>query len=233
MRAVNLLPPRQGRAVSAGSLREGRRPVVILGVAALLAGLGWWGWTARSEAQGLADQVAAAQVEQAAVQTQVTQLLTVDQRMAAQIARRGVIVSLAAGRINWERLMRDSVTVLPTGVWLTELSATAPAADGAATAAAAATAATGQADTAVPQGLHLEGFGMTQTQVAHLLARLDAVSGLGEPRLASAERIARGGKQVVQFVIDVPVDQRAQDRPTLEVVGDSSSVAGSAGQEGG
>jgi Tfp pilus assembly protein PilN len=233
MRAVNLLPPKQGRAASAGSLREGRRPVVILGVAALVAGLGWWGWQARSEAQSLAEQVTAAQAEQAAVQAQVTQMLTVDTRMAAQVARRGVIVSLAAGRINWERLMRDSVTVLPRGVWVTEVTATAPAAATAATAATPAAATTGQAVTTAPQGLHVEGFAMTQTQVARLLARLDAVSGLGEPRLASAETIVRAQKKVVQFVIDVPVDQRAQDRPTLQVVSGSSAAAGTAGQEGG
>ena len=51
------------------------------------------------------------------------------------------------------------------------------------------------------------------------MARASTIPGLGEPRLASSE-VQRGDdeRDVIHFVIDIPIDQRAQDRSTLTPV---------------
>lgn len=214
MRAVNLLPARQGGR-SGPRVGGGRRPAFALAAVALAAGAGYWGWSAHSEASDLAGQVATAETRRNALDAQVQALLAVDQRATAQQTRRGVVVQLANSRINWERLVRGSVTVVPARVWLTQVTGAAPTA----ASAPAAAPLPGQpvSTSAAPQGLHVEGLAFGQPDVARFMARLDAVPGLGEPRLASADELERGGRTLIQFIIDVPVDRRAQDRPTLDV----------------
>gem|GEM_PF-2977777 len=211
MNSVNLLPARQARRAGGGG---GRRPLVALGAAVLIGGVGYWAHGVRSDAGALADRVAAAEAEKAQLDARLQTMMAVDQRASAQLARRGVVVQLSAGRINWERLVRGTVMVVPPRVWLTEITGTQPTGAVATTPAAAAAP---SAVTAAPQGLHVEGVAFAQPAVAQLMARLDSVPGLGEPRLASSERVTRGGRQLVQFIIDIPVDRRAQDRPTLDV----------------
>jgi len=215
MRAVNLLPSKSGRAGGLGGSAGSRRPIAILAAVVVVAGIGYMAYSARSEVSDLSTQVTAATDEKTALESQLASMMAVDQQASAQTARRGAVVTVANARINWERVVRDTVTVLPDKVWLTQVNGVMPAAVAAATPAAAAQP---TAVSSPPQGLHLEGFAFTQVQVAQLLARLEAVPGLGEPRLASAEKVTRGGQRVVQFILDAPIDQRAQDRPTLAVV---------------
>jgi len=215
MRAVNLLPSKPGRAGGLGGSAGSRRPIAILAAVVVVAGIGYMAYSARSEVSDLSTQVTAATDEKTALESQLASMMAVDQQASAQTARRGAVVTVANARINWERIVRDTVTVLPDKVWLTQVNGVMPAAVAAATTAAAAQP---TAVSSPPQGLHLEGFAFTQVQVAQLLARLEAVPGLGEPRLASAEKVTRGGQRVVQFILDAPIDQRAQDRPTLAVV---------------
>jgi Tfp pilus assembly protein PilN len=178
----------------------------------MVAGVGYWAWTATGEASRLQDQVTALQMERQELDGRLRSMLAVDQRASVQMQRRGAVVQLTGSRINWERLVRDTATVIPERVWLTGISGVSPVAQ-----PGAAPAGQPVAVTAAPQGIHLEGFAYTQPDVAKLMSRLDAIPGLGEPRLASADRMRRGDRDVIQFVIDAPVDQRAQDRPTLSV----------------
>lgn len=235
MKAVNLVPPKSGRGGFGAGAGGRRTPAIVAGAAVLVAGLGWFAWNARQEASDLASQVATAQAEKTQLESQLQSMLAVDQRAGVQLARRGAVVQLTASRINWERLVRDSVTVVPKGVWLTEITGTSPVA-----ATAAVPAAPGQpvAVTSAPTGLHVEGFAFAQPDVAKLMSRLDAVPGLGEARLASSDRMIRGGRPVVQFILDIPIDQRAQDRPTLDVsagtaAGTTTASGGSAAGAGG
>lgn len=218
MRSVNLLPDKQGRAMR-GRPSAPRKPLLMLGAVLAVAGLGYMAYSARSDLASVKAEVEVATAERDDLRTQLVALSAIDAQSAAITARRGAVVTLASSRMNWERLMRDAVTVLPSKVWLTQLNGMVPAA-APATAAAPAVAgapATLAAD-APPQGLHLEGFGFTQGDIAQLLARLEAVPGLGTPRLVSSEEIERNNRTIVQFIIDAPVDQRAQDRPTLDLV---------------
>jgi Tfp pilus assembly protein PilN len=221
MNSVNLLPDRAGRQ---RSLRGGgggggaKRPAVVLGAVCVVGALGFWAHGVRSEVSSLRSDVETATAERAALTAQLGTRLAGEKRAQLVVVRRGAVIALATGRINWERLVRDTAQVLPEGVWLSQINGEV------AVQAAIGAAPTTPGPTAPPKGLHLEGFALTHTQVALLLTRLAAVPGLGEPRLLSSEAIQRGGRTVQQFIIDSPVDQRAQDRPTLSVVGTSQAV---------
>ncbi|MCB9012270.1 MAG: PilN domain-containing protein [Actinobacteria bacterium] len=214
---MNLLPDRSGRASRGRRPAGSKKPLAILGAALAVAGLVYMTYSSRAALKDVQAEVAVATTERDGLQAQLSSLSAIDAQAAAITARRGAVVTLAGSRLNWERVMRDTVTVLPQNVWLTQMNAVAPPADTAVPTGVPAATATLTPETP-PQGLHLEGFGFTQADVAQLLARLEAVPGLGTPRLESAEQIARGGKNVVQFIINVPIDQRAQDRPTLDLV---------------
>lgn len=219
MRAVNLLPQTQRRAPG---VKGAKRPLAVAGAVLALGGMGYWGYSIHSEAGQVKDQVAAASAERDGLRDQLGAFQAAQARVSAQAVRRGAIVGLAEGRINWERLVRDISAVMPHQVWLTNLK-------GATEASTTPTAATATAPNlnngVVPQGIHLDGFAYTQDQVALLMSRVATVSGLGEPRLATSEVQDKGDRTVVHFVLDIPIDQRAQDRPTLTPVSGTPAAA--------
>lgn len=218
MRAVNLLP-------QAGRRQPGfkgvRAPLAVAGAVVAIGGMGYWGWSAHQDVDQAKADVAAAIAERDGLQAQLGAFRQADARESVQKLRRGTIVGLAAGRVNWERLVRDLSAVMPRQVWLTNLKGeTDPVGAAAPVAATPATP-----NTTVPKGIHLDGFAFTQRQVALLMARAATVPGLGEPRLASSEVQESAGRAVVHFVIDIPIDQRAQDRPTLTPVSGTTGAA--------
>lgn len=221
MRSVNLLPPaqRRGPGFSGGGAKA---PLAIAGAVLALGGMGYWGYSVHSAVGQAEKDVAAATIERDDLQSQIGAFQEAQAREAAQATRRGAVVGLVQGRVNWERVVRDLSAVMPRQVWLTNLKGETEIA----VTPTGAPAATGpaQGDANVPRGIHLDGYAFTQSQVALLMARASAVSGLGEPRLASSEVQLQGGRTVVHFVIDIPIDQRAQDRPVLTPTAATSGV---------
>lgn len=203
MSSVNLLPEEQRRRRGFG---DPKRPLIALAAVACVAAVGFWGYSARHGAAEAEASLKRERLEQTRLRADLGHYQETEARLARQRLRRGVVVGLAAGRVNWERIVRDLATVMPRQVWLTSLKAESPAPDAGGAAAS---------PEAVPTGVHLEGYAFTQKQVALLMARSAAVGGLGDPRLTSSEAERRGGRRVVRFVLDIPIDQRAQDRPTL------------------
>lgn len=230
MQAINLLPAKAGGGHGPRTGGDRRLQLVALGGAVLVLAVGFMGYTARQDAATVQDEVTSSEAERTALQAQLNQMLVVSQQAGAQQKRKGALVQLAGARINWERLIRDAVTVMPRGrVSLKQISATQPA-PAAATPAGATAAASGTQPQVVtaPQGLHLEGVALTQPDVATLISRLEAVPGLGTPQVTSADIVKHGDKWAVNFIIDIPVDQRAQDRPVLDVSrGADASTPGS------
>ena len=227
MRPVNLLPDggRSGRR----PFGTGKTPVIAVGAVALVGGLGFWGWSIHSESARLDDNIAAATAERSELDAQLGAYRAARERYAAQDVKRGTVVSLTAGRVNWERVIRGVSAVVPSTVWLDTVRAEAP--DAAAVSAAGGPG--GQLTT--PKGLHVEGYAYTQPQVAQLIARMRVVPGLGPAQLTTSEFEQRGGRKVVRFVIDAPIDKRAQDRATLEPVQGAGTAdpAGAPGAGGG
>lgn len=221
MKAVNLLPPAQRRTPGFSGAKA---PLAIAGAVLALGGVGYWGWSVNSQVDDAKADVAAATTERDALRDQLGAFQQAQARDAAQSVRRGAVVGLVAGRVNWERLVRDLAAVMPRNVWLTNLRGETDPAPTTPTAATGAAPAVN--DSTAPKGIHLDGFAYTQSQVALLMARAATVPGLGEPRLASSEVQDRGERSVIHFVIDIPIDQRAQDRPTLTPVSSSTGATG-------
>ncbi len=219
MKAVNLLPQTQRRTPGAGGAKK---PLAIAGAVVALGAMGYWGYSVNGQVDQARQDVAAASADRDGLQAQLGAFQQAQARDAAQAVRRGAVVGLVAGRVNWERLVRDLSAVMPRQVWLTNLKGeTDPVTDTAATGAAPVP---NVGVSTVPRGIHLDGYAFSQKQVALLMARAATVPGLGEPRLASSDVQQEGPRAVIHFVIDIPIDQRAQDRPTLTPV--SAAPAG-------
>lgn len=219
MRAVNLLPQTQRRRPG---FTGSRKQLAVVGAVVAFAAMAFWGYSLHSQVNQAKSDVAAATVTRDELRQQLGAYQQLQTKQAAQEVRRGAVTGLVAGRTNWERIVRDLSAVMPHQVWLTNLKGETdiiPA--GAAPVTATATPATN--DTSVPKGVHLDGFAYTQKQVALLMARASTVAGVGEPRLTGSEVQDRGDRTVIHFVIDMPIDQRAQDRPTLTPVPTSAT----------
>lgn len=221
MRAVNLLPQRERRTPGFAGART---PLAVIGAIAVLGGMGLWGYSLHGQVDDVKSDVATATAERDGLREQLGAFQAAQARDAAQEVRTGAVVGLVTGRVNWERLIRDLTAVMPRDVWLTNLKGETDVASAATAGAAAPTP--NVANATVPRGIHLDGYAFTQEQVALLMARASTVPGLGEPRLASSEVQSGDVKDVIHFVIDIPIDQRAQDRSTLTPVsGAATSTA--------
>jgi type IV pilus assembly protein PilM len=108
------------------------------------------------------------------------------------------VANILGGRIAWEQMFRDVSRVLPENVWLTAMTATAPA-EVASPAASPSAAPTAQA---AATDVTITGATFTQTDVARLLARLATLPSLSSVTLVSSTaQQAKGQKQTVQFNI--------------------------------
>lgn len=164
MKPVNLLPEESRPARASGSLAGSAYAVVgVLVVAlALVSVYVLTANKASSERTAAADarQRAAAASARAAELGPFANFAQIKQTRVASVN------GLAQARFDWERFVRETARVLPSGTWLTDVdaSATAPAADGAA-APAPGTAPTGPT-------AKLGGCAKDQPDVAKLMVRL-------------------------------------------------------------
>jgi Tfp pilus assembly protein PilN len=188
MRAVNLLPRDDRRQRGAQSRRE--NPVLIGGVAGTVlvtAILAAWFLTASA---GVADNQKrrdAAQAELAATPVPpptVPENTGLEQEKTARVA---ALSTALAGRLAWDRLLREFSLVLPDDVWLTQLTAQAPGA-------------------AAEAGFSISGKTYSHDGVARLLARLAVVPHLSGVQLQhSSAEVSETGRKVVEFQINATV----------------------------
>lgn len=220
MNPVNLLPDahrqrrRRVRPVAPGF--GSMLPLAIGAVAvAALGGLGYMAHDARGQTDRIEDEIAVMTQRRAVVQAELQDFRAASARAELQRARNGAVVALVRGRVDWQRLIRDTATAIPDGVWLTNLTTDSGAPAGPGTPAADGTAAQG---TGTPPAIRIDGVALSQPHVARLLVRLGSVVGLGEPVLGSSVAEA-GGEELVRYSLAVQVDQRAQGRAVLVPVG--------------
>jgi Tfp pilus assembly protein PilN len=190
MRAVNLLPrdaPVKSFAANRGVAFGGVGGAAL--VTAVLATMVLGAGGAVSEKQAELDSLRA---QIAAVPRPVEQDTNDDAQLAVEKGARVGALSLALnGRVAWDRVLRQVSLVLPEDVWLTTLSATAPAA-----AAAAA-----EGGTATGSGFTLVGSTYSQDGVARFLSRLSVVPDLANVRLMSSQSVLVGRRELVQFTV--------------------------------
>jgi len=100
------------------------------------------------------------------------------------------VSSLALGRIDYERLLRESSRVLPGGVWVTTLDAESTGTGSSSTTSTPTSA----APVATGPTVHLVGCAPSQKAVATTLVRLRAIHGSDEVQLnESGKPLAAGG----------------------------------------
>ena len=190
MRPVNLLPenlrPRERKETGVGGY-------VLLGVlGALLVATVMYVVTAnqvtsrKAETQELSAEADAAEQRAGALARFGAFREMKETRLAS-------VGTLAAGRFDWERMSRELARVLPAGVWLTELDATA-------TGAAASSSGGSSTGAAGDQGpsLKLLGCAPSQEAVAEAMVRLRRLHQADEVTLVNSERedSASGGTAV-------------------------------------
>lgn len=207
MRAVNLLP--REIAPERAPLKE---TLPLLGAAAvpLVAGcLVFIGYArAHTDAQTQAGRVAAMQLEVDRAKPK-TAASTIDTTplVTQRTARRAALQDVLTKQIPWDRALGDLARVLPTSVWLTDLTVSSPTpADSAAAPPTTTTSGSTPAPAPAPsssatKGFTINGFAYTTDDVALLLQRLDLLPTLSGVTLGSTTTSTIGKKSVVQFTI--------------------------------
>lgn len=198
MRAVNLLP--RGEDVRR---TEGPNLVVLVSVlaavllTAILAGGFLMEHSKAAEKQRALDDKKA---ELAAIPAPPRAQTAADQLLLTDKNQRVVALSTALShRVAWDRIFRELSQVLPSDVWLNQLTASAPVSSAAAQSGGVAPAAPGSASVAT--GFILQGYTYSHDAVARLLSRLALVPDLKDVQLQSSVASSVRGRQVVTFQI--------------------------------
>ena len=179
MRAVNLLPRDLERQGS-----EGRRAplfVAVGGVAVVTVAAAFLAVSASGEISDQRSQLDSVEAALAQVQTTAPSASPAVTGLVAQ-ERTDRVAALAAAlstRVRFDRLLRELAYVLPADVWLTGLTASAPA--GAAPVGAATPSTTAD-------GVTITGATYSQASVARVLARLNVLPSLDDVRLSETSR---------------------------------------------
>lgn len=189
MRAVNLLPRDEVRP----SFGSANRRVAIgastgfalvsVGLAALVLSAGSVVSSKQQTLDGLRAD-AAGLLPAAPVPVQDDSAL-----VSEKSARIGALAAALAGRVAWDRVLREISLVLPGDVWLTSLEAQSPTAGATEPAAGAA------------NGLVLSGSTYSQAGVARFLSRLAVVRSLTGVQLRSSTTTVIGARNIVQFTV--------------------------------
>jgi Tfp pilus assembly protein PilN len=180
MRPVNLLP-QSARPYQASGKGSGGSYVLVGVLAALVLGVAAYVLTS-NQITTRKNDVARAQQETQAAQTKSAGLQKYGEFAQVASARLSAVGTLAAGRIDYERLLRETSRVLPSGVWLTQLDAES-------TGSGASSSTPSTATTAAPSPtVHMLGCAPSQDSVATTLVRLRAIHGSGDVQLNDSGR---------------------------------------------
>jgi Tfp pilus assembly protein PilN len=124
MRPVNLIPA-EDRPGGRRPMRGGPLAYVIVGaLAAAVIGVAVLAVTSNQIADSKAE-IATLEDETAAVEARARALDAYTQFHSLREQRLATVTNLADSRFDWERVMRELAVVLPSNVWLTNLTGTA------------------------------------------------------------------------------------------------------------
>jgi Tfp pilus assembly protein PilN len=192
MRPVNLIPPEERRGEKAPT-RTGALPYVLVAVLAVAV-------IAVTLVAMTNNQISDRKTEKASLEAQLAQAQAEARRFQAfadfaslQQAREQTVASLAQSRFDWERVLRELALVLPSDVWLTNLSASV-AGEGSSTTSSSTSTSSGSVDA---PSLEIQGCGAGHESVARFLVALRDIDGLTRATVFSSDRAggAGGGTQ--------------------------------------
>jgi len=181
MKPVNLLPASARPYVAAEGKPTGT--YAVLAVLALLVVAAVVYVSTSNKITTRKDQIQTAQAEQAQAQQKAASLQSYGTYSQIASTRISTVASLAMGRIDYERLMRETARVLPAGVWLNSVDAEAGTGTSSTTTGAAG-AATGSGSPTV----QMMGCAKSQDSVAATLVRLRAIHGSDDVNLNASSK---------------------------------------------
>jgi Tfp pilus assembly protein PilN len=190
MRAVNLLP--RDEAVKSFEKTRGVAFAAAGGAALVTVGMVALMLTAGGTLKEQQAQVDALNAELATIPdaTAKAQAAAENAAISSELSKRTSALSSVLGdRIAWDAVLRQVSLVLPTDVWLTGLTTTAPGESDAAPGESTVT------------GITLQGATYAQSGVARLLSRLSVAPVLTNVRLQSSTLAESGSATLVQFTI--------------------------------
>jgi Tfp pilus assembly protein PilN len=250
MRPVNLMPP-EDRGGARTPLRTGVVPYVLLGALALaLLGIVALTLTNKQISDSEAEKETLEQ-ELAAATARADSLRAFADFRAVQETRTATVTSLAQSRFDWERVMNELALVIPSDVWLIQMTGTVSPAvqiEGGATISIR--------DSVTGPALEIIGCAPSQDAVAGFISAIEDIDGVtrvgiastGEASEEAAQQPASGGTSpqesvddcrtrefISQFEIvvafdEVPVPATASaapgvPAPAAPAAGDASQVA--------
>jgi len=191
MRPVNLIPPDQRRGDGA-QLRTGPLLYIVLGALALiLIGVTMLVLTENQVADSKAEAVTLKH-EDAAAEAKAKKLSAYVQFRTLAEQRITTVESLADSRFDWERVMRELSLVLPSNVWLTNLSATASAESS--SGGEGGGEASGLRGAIPGPALELGGCAAGQEAVAEFVTALKDIDGVTRVGVSSSELASEKGE---------------------------------------
>ena len=177
MRPVNLLPPKHRPHKPTGG-KSGSSYMVLGVLAIFLAAVVAYVLESNKITTAKSD-IAVAEQKTAEARARTQQMGPFANFAQIKQQRVSSVKQLADGRFDWERSVRELAHVLPNGVWLQDVEASATPAEG-------ATSADGQA-WAGPS-IRLHGCAQKQPQVAVTLVRLRELQGVHDVKLTDSTR---------------------------------------------
>jgi Tfp pilus assembly protein PilN len=183
MRPVNLMPPEEGRGSGHSALRTGGVPYVLLAaLGVVLLGVIAVAFTSKQISDREAEKQNLTQ-ELAEATTRAQNLRPFADFRAMQESRTATVASLAQSRFDWERVMHELSLVIPTDVWLVNLTGTvSPSVE-----VGDAAGLESRSDVAGP-ALELVGCAVSQDAVAGLIASLEDIDGVTRVGFDSSEQ---------------------------------------------
>jgi Tfp pilus assembly protein PilN len=191
VRPVNLIPAEQRHGARA-QLRTGPLPYIVLGALALvLIGVAVLVTTDNRIAESKAE-IVTLKSEDAAAQAKAQRLAAYSQFRTLAEQRVATVRTLAESRFDWERVMRELALVLPSNVWLTNLSASAT--PGSALGGEAGGEASGLRGAIAGPALEMSGCATGQEAVAEFVTALKNIDGVTRVGLGSSELASKKGE---------------------------------------
>jgi hypothetical protein len=201
VKPVNLLPE-QYRARRPSGEASGSSHILIGALAVLLVMAVAYALSA-NQVNSRKSGIASAKSEIARAQAQTASDNSFGSFHTVKQTRETAVKTLAGGRFDWERLMRETALVLPKGTWVLDMTASTSAngtagtsAPGPGASAAPAGAAQGAAAAATgpaTPSVHLVGCALHQPDVAVLLVRLRKLHRATDVSLTESAKQEQGG----------------------------------------
>jgi Tfp pilus assembly protein PilN len=184
MRPVNLIPPEERR--DKRPIRTGPIAYLLVGALALaLGGVTLVVLTNNKIADRKAD-ITNLQQQVSEAKVRADQLAPFAQFKSVEEQRAATVRSLADSRFDWERVMRELALVMPSDVWLTDLSG---AVSGSASSSSSTdTASAGAGSSISGPSLTMKGCAAGNDAVARFLSALRDIDGVTRVGLSSSER---------------------------------------------